>query len=141
MNINFKKLNPNAQTPTRGTIGSAGLDLYVNRIEIDRVNSLYICHSDIAFEILRGYVGLLFSRSSIADTPLRMSNCVGVIDSDYRGEVSAKFDMHNKEGNIYNIGDRFAQLVIMPYEVVDLIEVEKLSDTKRGTGGYGSTNK
>lgn len=138
MNINFKKLNPKAQTPTRGTIGSAGLDLYVSRVEYDGV--LYICHSDIAFEIPAGYVGLLFPRSSIANTPLRMTNCVGVIDSDYRGEVMTKFDLKS-EGDIYKVGDRFAQIIFMPYELVDLIEADELSATKRGAGGYGSTNK
>ena len=137
MDIKFKRLRNTAQLPTRGTIGSAGLDLYASRIEYDGV--LYICHSDIAFEIPRGYVGLLFPRSSIANTPLRMTNCVGVIDSDYRGEVMAKFDLKS-EGDIYKVGDRFAQIIFMPYEVADLIEVDELSTTKRGTGGYGSTN-
>lgn len=138
MRIRFKRLSETAKQPTRGTDGSAGLDLYVSRCGFE--NGLFVCHSDIALEIPRGYVGLLFPRSSVCSTNLRMANCVGVIDSDYRGEISARFDCYSSNSKNYQVGDRFAQIVIMPFEVIDLEQAEELTKTKRGAGGYGSTN-
>ena len=138
MEIRFKKLAPTAQTPTKAHNGDAGLDLYVSRCGYE--HELWVCHSDIALEIPKGYVGLLFPRSSVSNTNLRMANCVGVIDASYRGEVSAKFDT-KLNGKKYFVGDRFAQLVILPYLEVALQETDKLSGTDRGEGGYGSSGK
>ena len=138
MEIKFKKLAPTAQTPTKAHNDDAGLDLYVSRCSYE--HELWVCHSDIALEIPKGYVGLLFPRSSVSNTDMRMANCVGVIDAGYRGEVSAKFDT-KLNGKKYFVGDRFAQLVILPYLEVALQETDKLSGTDRGEGGYGSSGK
>jgi len=112
--------------------------MYVSRCGYE--GELWVCHSDIAMEIPDGYVGLLFPRSSVSSTDMRLTNCVGVIDSVYRGEVSAKFD-NKPNGKRYYVGDRFAQLVIVPYLDVQPIEADTLSDTERGNGGYGSTGQ
>ena len=86
-----------------------------------------------------GYVGLLFPRSSVTKTDLRLANCVGVIDSDYRGPIKVVFDRKGKRS--YNVGDRVAQLVIVPAPHLDIIEVDELDDTDRGINGFGSTGK
>lgn len=142
MKLKIKKLTPSAETPTRGSDGAAGWDLYCTKIEIYNVNQLK-ASTGIAVEIPPGHVGLLFPRSSIVKTGMRLGNSVGVIDSDYRGEITAVFDVQTRyEAANYRIGDRIVQLVIVPYVEFDGIEVcEKLSRTERGTGGYGSTGR
>lgn len=149
MEIRFKKLAGSAKTPTRGTSGSAGYDLYVSRKEWlefraqDETEDIVVAyHSDIAVEIPEGHVGLLFPRSSVSKTGQIMCNSVGVIDSDYRGEISARYTLnYNSAKESYCVGDKFAQLIVMPYPAVKLVESETLSDTDRGDGGYGSTGK
>lgn len=136
MEVRYKKLSKKAKEPSRAHKGDAGYDLYVSRCGYER--EVWVCHSDVAFEIPEGHVGLVFPRSSIADTAMMLSNSVGVIDSCYRGEVSAKFRVVDV-GRVYREGDRFAQLVIIPYPEVVLVESDKLSDTDRGEGGYGSS--
>lgn len=157
MQIKFKKLHPDAVAPKQGTPGSAGFDLTVCR-PVEQISPAHIrCWSGVAVEIPKGYVGLIFPRSSICKKGLLLTNSVGVIDSDYRGEISAVFDILHSEENhnareffgvlmpprykIYEVGDRFAQLVIVPIPDVEYIEVEELSATERGAGGYGSTGK
>jgi dUTP pyrophosphatase len=93
----------------------------------------------LAFEIPEGYVGLVFPRSSICKQDLILSNCVGVIDSGYRGEVMLKFKTTENFARLYEVGDRIGQIIIMPYPQITLNEVEELSETERGNGGYGST--
>lgn len=95
----------------------------------------------LAFEIPDGHVGLIFPRSSIYKTNERLANCVGVIDSDYRGEVSFIFDVIAGSGTPYIKGDRIGQLMIVRLPDIEVQEVEELSDTVRGSGGYGSTGK
>jgi dUTP pyrophosphatase len=91
-------------------------------------------------EIPKNYVGLIFPRSSVRNKDLILSNCVGVIDSGYRGEIQATFKKTDGLDSIkYNIGDRGAQIIILPYPQVNFKEVEELSDTERGSGGFGST--
>ena len=136
MKVKFKLLSESAKEPTRAHTTDAGLDLYVSRCGFE--NGLWVCHSDVAFEIPRGYVGLLFPRSSIYRAGHQLMNSVGVIDPDYRGEVSAVFT-HNGVGKKYSVGDRFGQLVILPLPKVELEQVDALQVTERGTGGYGST--
>ena len=102
----------------------------------------WIVRFGIAMEIPEGYVGLIFPRSSIHKTSMRLTNAVGVIDSGYRGEISAVFDVSGyDEVNFYNVGDRAAQIIIMPYPHVEFEEAEELSSTERGTGGFGSSGK
>lgn len=124
--------------PTKAHDDDAGFDLYVSRACHEM--GLWVCHSDIAFEIPNGYVGLVFPRSSISKTDMRLANSVGVIDAGYRGEVSAKFDC-NPTGKRYQTGDRFAQIIFIPYPNITLQESDELTDTQRGDGGYGSSGK
>lgn len=139
MKIKFKKLVPQAVAPKQGTPGSAGFDLTATYVQKDCGDVfLYRYFTGIAVEIPTGYVGLIFPRSSIFKAGMMLTNCVGVIDSDYRGEIQAVF-AGPKMG--YNIGDRIGQLVIVPNPKVEYVEAEELSETERGAGGYGSTGK
>ena len=148
LKVRFKKLVENAVIPTYKTVGAAGMDLTATSTEfIDYGNQLK-AYTGIAVEIPKGYVGLLFPRSSIVKTNNRLGNCVGVIDSDYRGEITFVFDITNIDKELisdydynYKSRDRVGQLVILPFPKVELEEVDELSDTERGIGGYGHTGK
>ncbi len=183
MNVKIKKLCDEAVVPRYAKDGDAGMDLVaVSRVYDEYGNAVY--GTGLAFEIPKGYVGLLFARSSISKVDLSLSNAVGVLDSGYRGEVMFKFKPTNAFYNIdesdscvtdtfgvvlipnggsvsveikedsgashfekmggeeavhFEIGDRIGQLIIMPYPQIDFIEVDELSETERGDGGYGST--
>lgn len=145
MKVKIKKLHKDAKIPRYAKPGDAGMDLTVASIEINRNKA--IVKFGLAIEIPTGYVGLIFPRSSIHKTDFRLTNSVGVIDSGYRGEISAVFDIHGTrldgETDVwdYKVGDRAAQIIIMPYPEVEFEEVEELSESERGTGGYGSTGK
>ena len=137
LNVKIKKLHKDAVIPTKAHATDAGCDLYATSCHYD--NGLIIYGTGIAVEIPQGYVGLVFPRSSIANTNLTLSNSVGVIDSGYRGEIMAKF---RKGGSTtYKVGDRIAQLIIIPYPEVTFKEVDELSESDRGVGGYGSTGR
>lgn len=137
MEIKFKKLNENAVEPKQGTPFSAGFDLVaVSKEQLDMYHTRF--GTGLAFEIPEGYVGLVFARSSCYKNGSLLTNGGGVIDSDYRGEVMAVF-LGTSKDICYDIGDRICQLVIMPIPQVKFIFTEKLSETERGTGGYGST--
>ncbi len=142
--INVKVLNSNATIPTYGSDYSAGADLYSN-IEKDTIinpGETKMIPTGIAFEIPVGLVGLVFARSSIATKEgLAPANKVGVIDSDYRGEIFVPIHNHSKEERIINPKERIAQIIFMPYIKGNFNIVKDLSDTKRGTGGFGSTGK
>lgn len=135
MKIKFKRLSPEAKVPVYSSNGAAGLDITATRME-EHVN-YYEHHTGIAIEIPPGYVGLLFPRSSITRTKASLANSVGVIDSDYRGEITMRF----RHSGSYKPGDRVGQLVIIPAPQCELVEVEELSTTQRGSGGYGSTGR
>ena len=137
LNIKIKRLTPTAKLPTKAHSTDAGYDLYASSCHYD--NGLIVYGTGIAVEIPEGHVGLVFPRSSIANTHLALSNSVGVIDSGYRGEIKAKFRKGGTRG--YVVGDRIAQLIIMPYPEVVFEEVDELSDSDRGTGGSGSSGK
>ena len=139
MQIKFKKLCPEAVIPKRGTPGSAGFDLTATYIRKDcGEDFLYRYFTGIAVEIPPGYVGLIFPHSSIFRTGMLLTNGVGVIDSDYRGEIQVVFAGPKPT---YKVGDRICQLVIVPIPDVEYVEVEELSETERGTRDYGSTGK
>lgn len=140
LNIKIKKLTESAKLPTKAHPTDAGYDLYADSQSIDK-NYNMVYGTGIAVEIPKGYVGLVFPRSSIANTDIMLSNSVGVIDSGYRGEVMAKFKRVTGEFNTYKIGDRIAQLIIIPYPEVVFEEVEELSSSDRGEGGYGSSGR
>lgn len=137
LNIKIKKVRQEAVIPTKAHATDAGYDLYASSCHYE--NGLVCYGTGIAVEIPEGYVGLVFPRSSIANTHLALSNSVGVIDSGYRGEIKAKFRKGGTRG--YNVGDRIAQLIIIPYPEVVFEEVDELADSDRGIGGYGSSGK
>ncbi len=143
MVINIKKLDKKAILPSCGSEYAAGLDLYARipdgtqRIPAGKTRKV---GTGIAVEIPRGYFGAIFARSGLATKRgLRPANCVGVIDSDYRGELIVA--LHNDNGSTETIGngERIAQLVIIPYLDVQWNEVPELEDTERAFGGFGST--
>ena len=139
MEIKIKKLTPNAVIPRYAKAGDAGMDLTATRIWFEDNNVCY--GTGLAFEIPEGYVGLLFPRSSNAKKDLLLSNSVGVLDSGYRGEVTFKFRQTKNMANAYEVGDRIGQIIILPYPTIEFEEVEELSETERGDGGYGSSGK
>lgn len=140
MKVKIKKVRESAFVPTKAHATDAGFDLYADSIGYDDCGNV-VYGSGIAVEIPRGYVGLVFPRSSIARTGLILSNAVGVIDSGYRGEVMAKFRRAQVPAEEYKLGERIAQLIIMPYPEVEFEAVEELSESDRGEGGYGSSGK
>lgn len=142
MNIKVKKLNENATIPTQGSKYSAGFDLYAATtytIEIEPHQTVKV-GTGLAFELPEGTFGAIFARSGLATKKgLRPANCVGVCDSDYRGEYIVA--LHNDTNYVMTIepNDRIAQLIVMNYNLIELTEVDELSDTERGDGGFGST--
>lgn len=140
MKVKIKKLHPNSVLPKYAKIGDAGMDLTAISEEWSEDKSMVTYDTGIAIEIPEGYVGLLFPRSSVYKTTLNLANSVGVIDSGYRGSIMFKF-RYLEEGMVYDIGDRVGQIIILPYPQVEFEEVEDLSSTDRGEGGFGSTNK
>lgn len=174
MKVKIKRLSEKSVIPTYSKDGDAGLDLVATSKSYDE-NGNVVYGTDLAFEIPKGFVGLLFPRSSNAKMDLLLSNSVGVLDSGYRGEVMFKFKKQiNNERSVlntmvavqlmakikddfkhlglldeddieefreYEIGDRIGQLIIMPYPTIEFEEVEELSESDRGNGGYGSTGK
>ena len=140
MNVKIKKLHPDAVIPKYSKAGDAGLDLTAISEEWNEDNSIVTYDTGLAIEIPKGHVGLLFPRSSIYKTSLDLVNAVGIIDSGYRGSIMFKF-RYVEEGMVYDVGDRVGQLIILPYPEIEFEEVEELSDSERGEGGYGSTGK
>ena len=150
LQIKFKKLHLDAVTPTRATDGAAGFDLTAISVDVlDQYDGDYMVaryHTGIAVEIPKGYVGLLFPRSSCYKQGVILSNAVGVIDSDYRGEICLMFSriqdhMEDAEQADYRVYDRIGQLVIVPCPDVEFVKVEELSQTERGAGGFGHTGR
>lgn len=143
MEVKIKKLHKDAVIPKYAKPGDAGMDLTAVSMKIDEYGN--ICYgTGLAFEIPEGYVGLVFPRSSNCKKGVILTNCVGVIDSGYRGEVSFKFKeiaLGNFSKVHYKVGDRVGQIIIMPYPHIEFVEVDELSETDRGTNGYGSTGK
>ena len=141
LQVPIKKLHPDAIIPTYAHPTDAGLDLTAVSKTWDYDKECWIYGTGLAIAIPNGYVGLIFPRSSVRNTPLIMANCVGVVDSGYRGEVSTSFKSTNEYKKVYQIGDRIAQLIIIPYPKVGLIEVDKLPSSDRGANGHGSTGR
>lgn len=150
MEIRFKKLVPEAQTPVKTYNVDAGFDLFA--ISKEETPDYIVYYTGIAVEIPEGYVGLVFPRSSVTKYDLMLKNCVGVIDASYRGEIMCRFygtktinyNVGNKGATIYGgkkyeVGERVAQMVFLEIPKITLIEAEELSETNRGTGGFGST--
>ena len=139
MRVKIKKLHPNAVIPKYAKPGDAGLDLVATEILNEEVFQVTY-GTGIAVEIPEGFVGLVFPRSSIRKYNINLTNSVGVIDSGYRGEIQATFyKARGVSSHKYEVGDKIAQLIIIPYPPIELEEVEELSETERGTGGFGSS--
>lgn len=173
MQVKFKKLNKDAVIPTKAHPTDAGYDLVATSVSVDEMGNV-VYGTGLSLEIPNGYVGLAFSRSSVSKKDLILSNCVGVIDAGYRGEIMFKFRPMNfgfkqnikmpcsfwkrlfhpydltsdivpywseGHGHFYKPGDRIAQLIIIPRPRIEFVECEELSDSDRGTGGFGSTGE
>lgn len=158
MKVKIKKLSENAVMPTKAHPTDAGFDLTATSCSLDEYGNI-VYGTGLAFEIPEGYVGYIFPRSSLSKKTLALANSVGVIDCHYRGEVTFKFkpamlahkgSWEEEDGvvislplpvGVYAVGDRIGQLIIMPLPEIELEEADELSDTDRGTGGYGSTGK
>lgn len=150
MKIKFKKLVPTAVTPAYAVQGDAGLDLHaVSKSEDGDGNIVY--GTGIAIQLPPKYVALVFPRSSNATKHLVLSNSVGMVDSGYRGEITVKFkktynteiggSLRHRDYTDYAVGDKVAQLLILPYPLIEMEEVNELNDTERGKGSYGHTGR
>ena len=163
MKVRIKILSDGAVVPAKAHPTDAGFDLVATSYKFDEDGN-FVYGTGLAFEIPEGYVGLIFPRSSISRGDLALTNSVGVIDSHYRGEVMLKFKSthrcyslwslvklifkkdartksYNSPRGAYSIGERIGQIIIMPYPEIEFEEADELSDTDRGTGGYGSTGR
>lgn len=152
--VKIKKLHTDAVIPQYAKYGDAGMDLVATEVIKDTPEHITY-GTGIALEIPEGFVGLVFPRSSIRKTELQLSNSVGVIDSGYRGELQATFNKifgserfydetkntEHTSNEFYKVGDRIAQIIILPYPTIRFEEAEELSSTERGEGGFGSTGK
>ncbi len=143
-NINIKKINPNAIVPTYGSVDAAGADLYAC-IEADVTiapGETYLVKTGISMEIPVGFAGLIYARSGLSTKKgLAPANKVGVIDSDYRGEIMVALYNQSDKPQTIEPGERIAQMVITPFIQGIFNEVDELSDTARGEGGFGSTGR
>lgn len=156
MKIRYKKLNVSAVEPYKKHSVDAGFDLTATWIK--KTDKYIEYGTDLAFEIPEGYVGLLFPRSSVRNQDLMLKNSVGVVDASYRGEIKFSFYRTEKLSNeikmlnqqsitteiettIYQVGERCGQIVIMKIPDIEMVESDELSETDRGTQGYGSSGK
>lgn len=144
MKIKIMKLSDTARLPERGSAYAAGYDLFADVKETIEINphETVMIHTGVAMEIPEGYWGGVFARSGLsAKEGLRPANCVGVIDADYRGPVCVA--LHNDSETVRTVTpqQKIAQLVVVPFLAVEFEEAKELSDTVRGTGGFGSTGK
>lgn len=140
--INYKKLNEYAHEPTRGSEYAAGYDLYAAIPETYKILPYTTINipTGLSFELPNNTFAAIFARSGLAiKDGLRPANCVGVCDSDYRGEYIVALYNDSKDNKFINPGDRIAQMILLPYIPMEFNEVEELNDTMRGDGGFGST--
>ncbi len=142
MKINIKKLNEKAMLPSRGSEQAAGWDLYSNNEEAVTIeaHATVMIGTGLSMAIPDGYFGAIYARSGLATKQgLRPANCVGVVDSDYRGEIIVSLHNDTNETKTVNPHERIAQLVVMPYLAVEFKEIDDLDETTRGENGFGST--
>lgn len=139
MKVKIKRLSPDAKIPKYAKPGDAGMDITaISKSE----NDLYIEYgTGLSLEIPEGYVGLIFPRSSLSNYHLILTNHVGVVDSQYRGEVKFRFKRTSDHGyaKTYEVGERVGQLIILPYPAIEFEESEELEETQRGASGFGSS--
>lgn len=138
MKVSITKLNKDAVLPAYSRDGDAGLDITATGMSIQEKYIEYT--TGIAMAIPEGHVGLIFPRSSISNKELLLSNCVGVIDSNYRGEIKFRFKYNEADpSDYYSVGDRVGQIIIMPYPKIEFVLTDQLPETNRGSGGFGSS--
>lgn len=135
--VKIKKIHPDAKLPTYAHDGDAAMDVYA--VEKNVTDKYIEYKTGLKFEVPKNYVMLVFPRSSISNKDLLQSNSVGVLDSGYRGELLIRFKKFGDD--VYEVGERVAQIMIVPYPEIEMIEVEELSESERGEGGWGSTGK
>jgi dUTP pyrophosphatase len=139
MQLKVKKLYKDVKLPSYSRKGDAGIDLFAHTLEF--VKSTQIKYgTGIAMEIPTGYVGLLIQRSNTVNRGIRLSNCVGVIDSNFRGEILVYFSFNHRQGKLYHIGDKVAQIVIVPCPTFEVVDVRAISDSARQGNGFGSSD-
>jgi dUTP pyrophosphatase len=140
MKVKIRKLDPTAMIPSYAHSTDAAMDLTATSIKVIDQGKFgyYEYGTSLALEIPKGFAGFIFPRSSISNKGLILSNSVGVIDSGYRGEIKFRFK-HIKDSDVYNVGDRIGQLVILPIPEVEFEEVIELQTSDRNEGGFGST--
>lgn len=140
--VKIKKLNEKAIMPSYGTVYAAGADLYAcmeTSVTI-QPGETFMVHTGIAMEIPEGYAGLIYARSGLATKKgLAPANKVGVVDSDYRGEIMVPLHNHSQQAAVIEDGERIAQMILTPYLTAVFTEAVSLDETERGTGGFGST--
>lgn len=141
MEVKIKKLDSRAIIPTYSKPGDAGMDITAISMKFEENYIEY--GTGLSFEVPEGYVMLIFPRSSVSNKDLILTNSVGVLDSGYRGELRFRYRVVKPVGklkmDLYNPGDRIGQIMIIPYPIIEFTEVEELSDSVRGEGGFGST--
>ena len=142
--VNIKKLDEKAIIPTYGSEYAAGADLYAcleEAVTIEAGETVFI-KTGIAMEVPVGFAGLVYARSGLASKKgLAPANKVGVVDSDYRGEIMVALHNHSKVSAIVDPGERIAQMVITPFLTAEYVQVDELQETERGEGGFGSTGR
>lgn len=141
MEIKIKLLNPKAEIPQFKTDGAAGADVKAVSMNYNVEHGTFEYHLGFSMEIPKGYAALLLPRSSVCKTGGLLTNCCGLIDSDYRGELKAVFRRIDNKSKLYEAGDYIGQLVIIQVPQISYKQVDELSKTVRGSGGYGSTDK
>lgn len=144
MKINIKRLTKTAKIPERGSVHAAGYDLFadLNDEVVLSPGETRLIPTGVAMEIPEGYFGGIFARSGLSTKEgLRPANCVGVIDSDYRGEIRVALHNDSENYRVVGGGQKIAQMVVIPFLAVEFEEVDELGNTDRGDGGFGSTGK
>ena len=141
MYIKFKKLDSNAVIPRKAHPSDAGMDLVAVSFETNTKHNFIEYGTGLAMEIPANHVGLVFPRSSVSKTSLSLRNCVGVIDSGYRGEIKLRFSLDKSTNKRYDIFDKIGQIIVLDMPELEILETKELSDTDRAEGGFGSTDK
>lgn len=144
MKIEIKKLQESAVLPERGSVSAAGYDLFACMEEdvVIKPHETKMIGTGLAAAIPEGYFGGIFARSGLSSKEgLRPANCTGVVDADYRGEIKVALHNDSEVERVVTVGEKIAQLVVLPFLSVEFDEVETLSETQRGAGGFGSTGK
>lgn len=139
--MKFKKLDSKASIPTKAHPTDAGFDLVATSVSEDLKRGIVSYGTGIAVEIPKNHVGYIFPRSSVYKHQVSLANCVGVIDSSYRGEIFLKFRIVQPHISRYTIGDKIGQLIIQPYPEIEFEEVDELEESDRGEGGFGSSGR